>query len=55
MRKEEYVKKEEFVINKIIRQIRNGMLLHKPVIYLQTSELEIVRRVINYSTPVFVV
>ena len=47
MRKEEYVKKEEFVINKIIRQIRNGMLLHKPVVYLQTSELEIVRRVIN--------
>lgn len=41
------MKEKEFVINKIISQIRNGMLLHKPVIYLQTSEPEIVRRVIN--------
>lgn len=38
---------KNFVINTITDQIRNGMLLRKPVIYLQTSELEIVRRVLN--------
>lgn len=37
----------KFVIDLVIDQIRNGMILRKPVIYLQTTELEIVRRVLN--------
>lgn len=37
----------KFVIDLLIEQIRSGMLLRKPVIYLQTTELEIVRRVLN--------
>lgn len=35
------------VIDLVIEQIRNGMILRKPIIYLQTLELEIVRRVLN--------
>lgn len=37
----------KFVIDLIIEQIRSGMILRKPIIYLQTTELEIVRRVLN--------
>lgn len=37
----------KFVIDLIIEQIRNGMILCKPIIYLQTTELKIVRRVLN--------
>lgn len=35
------------VIDSIIEEIRNGMLLRKPIIYLETSQIEIVRRVLN--------
>lgn len=35
------------VIDSIIEEIRNGMLLRKPIIYLETSQTEIVRRVLN--------
>ena len=38
---------KKFVIDSIIEQIRNGIILRRPVIYLQTTELEIVRRVLN--------
>ena len=37
----------KFVIDLVIEQMRNGMILRKPIIYLQTTELEIVRRVLN--------
>lgn len=37
----------KFVMDLVIEQIRNGMILRKPIIYLQTTELEIVRRVLN--------
>lgn len=37
----------KFVIDLIIEQIRSGMILRKPIIYLQTTELEVVRRVLN--------
>lgn len=37
----------KFVIDLIIEQIRSGMVLRRPIIYLQTTELEIVRRVLN--------
>lgn len=38
---------KKVVIDSIIEQIRNGIILRRPVIYLQTTELEIVRRVLN--------
>lgn len=44
---DKHVDKNNYVVPSIIQQIRNGMLLHKPIIYLKTAELEIVRRVLN--------
>lgn len=41
------VKKGKTVIEVIIDEIRNGMLLRKPIVYLKTANLEIVRRVLN--------
>lgn len=41
------MKETESVLDQMIHQIRNGMLLRKPIVYLHTSELELVRRILN--------
>lgn len=41
------MKSGKTVIQSIIDEIRNGMLLRKPIVYLKTANLEIVRRVLN--------
>lgn len=41
------MKSNNTVIESIIEEIRNGMLLRKPIVYLKTANLEIIRRVLN--------